>query len=212
MTPPRRSAPLSREPLTGPRIPRLLVLAAGLAATATARGETGPATPRAPTRISLGSDVSPWFLGGFSGLAAVEPSALPDWRFSAELWSMELPRFAVELPAGNRDQGFTHDVRLAGALYVDRALGGSGLHAGGIVNVMRARIRRAGEQGDLTIGELLARIGYRWLPLGPRGPFVNPWLGAGPQWPLTERPTLAGRRYALFPVQVLATVHAGWRF
>jgi hypothetical protein len=170
------------------------------------------AAPTTPAYVSLATDVSPWFLDGFSVIAGVEPAAAPRWRFSVEVWSMQLPTFAVELAAANRGKGFTHDVRLAGALYADRALGASGFHVGGIGNLMRARIRRADEAGGLTVGEVLARVGYRWLPLGPRGLFVNPWIAAGPQWALGARPTVASERYTLAPLQVLGTVHLGRRF
>lgn len=162
----------------------------------------------AHAETTLATDATPWFLHGFSAIVSHEPT--PRDRVSLEVWSMRLPSFAVELARDNVDQGFRHDVRLAGAIYYDRSFGG--LHVGGFVNLMRARITRGAEQGDVTIAETIARVGYRFLPMGPHGLSIDPWIGLGPQLALGPLPTLEGRRYALFPVQVLGTVHLGWRF
>lgn len=163
---------------------------------------------RAHAETTLATDAAPWFLHGFSAIVSHEPT--PRDRVSLEVWSMRLPTFAVELARDNVDQGFRHDVRLAGAVYYDRSFGA--FHVGGFVNLMRARITRGAEQGDVTIAETIARAGYRWLPMGPRGLSIDPWLGLGPQIALGALPTLEGRRYALFPVQLLGTVHVGIRF
>jgi hypothetical protein len=162
--------------------------------------------------LSLGTDLSPWFLEGFSAIAGFEPAGAPRWRVSVELWRMRLPSFAVNLASANRDKGFAHTIMFASAVYVDRELGDSGLHAGAVFNTMSARIERAGDTQTIPIVEALGRVGYRFLPMGPSGLYLDPWLGAGPQVPLARLPTLAGERYALFPVQFIGTLHAGWRF
>jgi len=163
------------------------------------------------TQLSVGTDLSPWFLNGYSAMVFVEPASLPAWRFGAELWSMQLPNFAIEMVKENREQGFSHDIRFAGVLYADRTLGETAWHAGALVNVMLARISRNGTHGDVTIGELLGRVGYRFLPMGPRGIFLDPWFGLGPQMAFGDLPELDGRQYKLFPLQPIATVHAGYR-
>ncbi|MCE9574413.1 MAG: hypothetical protein K8W52_14795 [Deltaproteobacteria bacterium] len=163
-----------------------------------------------PTRVSVATDLAPWALDGFSVIGAVEPAAWPRWRLGAELWSMRLPRFAVELAGANAGEGWRHDVTIAGTLYVDRFVGG--WHVGGFVNAMRARIERGGASAPLHVLEVIGRVGYRWLPFGPRGLAIDPWLGLGPQVALGARPVLDGERYALAPVQLVATVHVGARF
>lgn len=168
-----------------------------------------PAAADAP-RVMLATDLAPWALDGYSLIGAIEPAPWPRWRIAVELWSMRLPRFAVELARANAGEGWRHDVTIAGAVYVDRFAGA--WHAGGLVNAMRVRVDRGGAGATLPVVEVLGRIGYRWLPFGPRGLAIDPWLGLGPQVALGARPVVDGERYALFPVQAVATVHVGARF
>lgn len=183
------------------------------AATPAEPAPSAPAEASGETRFTLGTDVTPWWLEGFSVLASVEPSAAPRLRLTAEVWAMRLPGFAVDLAESNRGAGFSHRVTLSGALYADLALGGAGLHAGLLANVQRARIARQGAGSEtLPVAELLARVGWRLLPFGDTGLAIDPWVGVGPQLPLARLPELGGARYALFPAQLLATVHLGYRF
>ena len=42
--------------------------------------------------------------------------------------------------------------------------------------------------------------------------YVDPWVAAGPVWTLSPEPEVAGERYEESPVQILGTLHVGWRF
>ena len=165
------------------------------------------------SHLTVATDLSPWLLSGFSAIVGYEPAGAPAWRVSAELWSMSLPSFAIELAEQNVGEGWSHHVSVAGALTLDRAIADTGWRVGGLVNVMRARVDRGtAAQAELTVAEVLVRGGYRWLPLGQHGPSIEPWLGVGPQVAATTLPVVDGQRYALAPVQLIATVHIGWRF
>jgi hypothetical protein len=169
--------------------------------------------PAPTTHLSVASDVLPWALDGFSGLVALEPAALPRWRTTVELWRMRLPTFVVDRAGDNAGRGFRHRVRLGVALYQDRTLGRTGWHLGGVGNATWARVDRGGiEHGGLCAADLLLRAGYRWLPFGTPGPFLDPWLAVGLQLPLGDLPTVEGLPYALSRLQVLGTLHVGWRF
>jgi hypothetical protein len=188
----------------------VIAVAAGGPGVARAQSSASSAEPR--WRASVATDATPWFLKGYSGIIAVETQTFPKWRATVELWSMRLPTAVTNLAGDNEGAHFTHDVRWATALYVDRFVGTGGWHVGGALNWMRSEIERQASHGDLSVVEVLARIGFRYLPFGPRGPFFNPWFAAGPQFPTGPLPELDGRKYALSPVQVLGTLHIGWRY
>lgn len=167
----------------------------------------------AEVHLGVASDATPWLLGGYSGIGMVEVDALPSWRFSLEVWGMDFPEFFVELAEANRDEGWTRRVELGVGLYADHHLGDTGWHVGGALNLMRSTLGREGfDRGaTLTTLEVLVRGGYRWLPMGDEGLFVNPWLAVGQLNPLDEA-RVGGERFVEAPVQFLGTVHVGWRF
>ena len=175
------------------------------------------ASPPALAEVQLGlaTDVTPWFLHGYSAIATLESDALPDWRLSAEVWGMRLPSLLIDAVPANSGAGWQRQIDFAVGLYADRHLGERGRwHLGGVVNTMSSTITRADSAGStqlLTL-ELLARGGFRWFPSSKLGLFIDPWLGLGPLFPLREPEAIGGDTYTEARAQLLGTVHLGWRW
>jgi len=166
-------------------------------------------TALAMPRVSVATDVSPWFLDGFSGLVMVEGER---WRSSAEVWSFRFPSAVIELNAANAELGWEREVDYALAFYIDRhLLERRRLHVGAAWNTMHSTVRREDAEASFWSTELLVRVGWRWFPFPEAGLFIDPWVGAGPLYALSE-PVVAGERFDELPVQFLGTCHLGWRF
>lgn len=170
----------------------------------------------AETQISVASDVSPWFLEGYSGILMLETDALPGFRLTTEFWGMRLPSSIIELGPDNKGEGWQRRFDYAVALYADWHPSGDGTswHVGGIFNVLPSTLSRDGfaAEESLLSAEFLVRGGYRWFPFDDLGLFLNPWLSAGYIFPLETPPTIGGEEFVEFPLQVIGTVHMGWRF
>ncbi len=173
------------------------------------------AIAEASPRISIASDMTPWFLQGYSGIVMLEPDG-SDLRLGFEAWGMRYPAALVDLYADNADEGWARRIALALAVYVDwhPAGAGEGWHVGGALDLLRSEVTREGAtgSGQFWSGEILARGGYRWFPRQDWGLFVNPWLAAGPLVALQPPPTIDGETFVEPPVQALGTAHLGWRF
>ena len=173
-------------------------------------------TAHADTSASLATDLSPWFLDGYSAIAMVEPNAVPGLRLTAEFWGMQMPSAVLELGPENRGEGwqrkFTHAVALYGDWHPSKD--GTSWHVGGILNFLASRLSRDGldEVGRMQSAEVLVRGGYRWFPFSRLGLFVDPWVAAGYIFPVGPRPTVGGEKFVEFPLQVVGTIHLGWRF
>ncbi len=167
-------------------------------------------------RVSLATDVTPWFLDGFSFAAHLEPSPTWRWRFGAELWRMTFTPWLVDSWGANAGEGwhreFHHGVAVYGAWYPRG--GGEGLSVGGAVDYLHSRIGRDGvtEVGNLHSLELLARVAFTWFPGSGGQLYLEPYVAAGPLVPLTPEPTLGGETWSEPWVQAIATCHVGWRF
>lgn len=164
----------------------------------------------AGTRMNVATDVSPWFLDGYSVLLMVDAEP---WRVSAELWGMDFPQRFVEMNPANAGEGWHRRVDLGMALYVDRHFfdDNAGWHAGLLFNGFHNTVQLQTEQASFWSVEVLARGGYRWFPFEEGRLFVNPWVGAGPLLALDE-PSVSGERYDELPYQIIGTAHLGWRF
>ncbi len=164
------------------------------------------------TRWSLATDISPWFFSGYSALAMVEPAGFP-LRFSGEVWGFQFPEAYIELNDANVDEGWSRRVDVGMALYADWHFTPE-WHAGVVLNVFRSTVSRENISGEASFwsGEVLARMGYRWIPWDDLGFFLNPWLSAGPVIILGDDVELGGEYYDETPIQVIGTIHTGWRF
>lgn len=174
-----------------------------------------PAAAKESTGLSLASDPIAWALDGYSGIVMVEPAGLPGWRISAEFFSLTFPEAVVNLSESNREGAWSREVTGSGVIYLDHhpSADGAGWHYGGAVNLMFSRVTRDGISGEgrLTSLELLSRGGYRWFPIQGMGFFVNPWLGLGALFVVDEPEKVGGERFEEMPVQLLGTLHIGWR-
>ena len=170
----------------------------------------------AQVQVSAASDLTPWLANGHSVALMAEGKMLGNWRLTAEQWSMEFPEFLTELSAANAGKGFKQQVAQAWALYADRHVNpsGDGWHVGGVVNFMASTISRKahGQTARLHVLELLARGGYRWFAFRDHGLFINPWVGVGLPIVLQAATAIGDATFVQPPVQLLATVHVGWRF
>ena len=162
--------------------------------------------------VSIASDLTPWFLQGYSGIIMLEPEE-SSYRFGGEVWGMRYPETLLALSDANK--GWHWRIELALAVYADwhPKGGGEGWHLGGAVDLLLSEVARDGQSGvgRFWSGEILVRGGYRWFPIEERGLFVNPWVAVGPLMALESPPSIGGEEFVLPPVQVLGTVHLGWR-
>ncbi len=161
------------------------------------------------THWSIGTDVSPWFLSGYSVIAGVEPAVCPGCRVQIEVWGFDFPEFYVELAEANAGEGWGRRVNVGGVLYLDYQ-SELGWHVGAAWSTFQSTVSREGATGELLSTEILGRVGWRFFLW--EGLYVDPWVAAGPVWTLSPEPEVAGERYEESPVQILGTLHAGWRF
>jgi len=194
----------------------MALLTVGLLTTSALAADTEEEASRQGTRFSVASDPAAWMMNGYSGIVMLEPSVIPHWRMSAEVFGLTFPEVVVELSEANRGHGWQRQIIGSGVLYVDyHPRGhGEGWHLGGAVNLMFSRLTREGIDGEssLTTLELLGRGGYRWFPVDGWGLFLNPWVGLGALLAIEEPAPVGDRAFEEPPVQFLGTVHVGWRF
>ncbi len=173
-------------------------------------GTVAAAEPVNTLHFSVGTDALPWVSHGYSAMVAVEGATTP-LRVTAEIWSLEFPSAIVELNPENAGEGWAR--RATGlSLYFDWHFT-EAWHAGLIVGGLRSRVWRQDHDGSshFMSYEALARGGYRWLPFDELGLYLNPWVAAGPIVAVGGD-SLGDQVFDELPIQILATLHLGWRF
>ena len=168
---------------------------------------------QAQSKISVAGDVTPYFFKGNSIIAFAEFDFAPHILFGLERFEMEMPTRAIESNLKNKDKGWGQSLRGV-IFYCDYFAKQEkiGSHFGVALNKMQSRITREGasEVKEFELTEALLRYGFRW-DLGNQL-FLDPWVMAGLLSPSTADRELGGERFDVPQVQVLGTLHLGYRF
>lgn len=159
--------------------------------------------------FNFAADISPYAFNGYSIKAGIIPKALPNYDFSAELFSMKIPELVVELNAKNKDQNWNEKVEYGIAIYTDRKISSNrnSFWAGlGLVYLNQSANNEL-ESNKFSQFEALARVNYKWYPFN-NGFYVNPYLA------LAGRKKINGNNgsYELSPLMVISSIYLSWEF
>jgi hypothetical protein len=158
-------------------------------------------------QLSVATDLAPWPASGWSAIAQLETRPM---RYGVELWAFDYPSAIVGLW---NDAEWSRRVDLGVHVMLDHHWRAdmAGWHVGISVNTMHSTVTLRGTSGDFWSFEVMPRGGYRWYPGPGERFFVNPWVAFGPLFEL-DTVIVEGITYNEAPVQLLGTVHMGWRF
>lgn len=168
-----------------------------------------PETKSEETHWSLGTDAVPWASAGYSVIGGVEPGWCPGCRAQVEVWGFDFPEFFLEINEANAGEGWRRRANVGVGVYLDYQAE-LGWHAGLLWSTFHSTLTREGASADLVSMEVLGRLGWRFIIW--EGLYLDPWVAAGPLWTMQEAPVVAGEQFSEANIQILATLHLGWRF
>jgi hypothetical protein len=177
-----------------------LALAILLVQQVSARDSTG-------VQWTFASDVSPWLMEGYS--LKVGALIQDKYELSAELFSINIPDFTIDLNSKNQGLGWSEKVDFGAALYFDRRLTSrrSSFYFGGAVVYLKHTASLSDLRYEYSQMEYMMRLSYQWFPFAKNGFYVQPYVA------LAGRHHISGNNgtYELTPFLIIPSVYLSWR-
>jgi len=191
-----------------------IVLAAALlfSAAAAAQPESTPplSSARAPWRVGIEVDPLPYFLRGYSVVAGVRPSGLPNWRFGLGAFGATMP--AAMISAENAGFGVQVPWSIAANAVYYFSPDRGGFYAGPIAMYQQTRYTHTSAPGaSVDAGRMNIGLegGFQWLPFQQIGLYLNPWIGAGAGFDLGT-PAVGANEYRAGTFTPMFGLHVGY--
>ena len=168
-------------------------------------------TTKTDLHFEIGTDISPWLLGGSSVITMVGKGS---FRVGLEFWRFEFPNEIIDGNSKNKGEGWSRKVDKAYALYGDYFLKTTTQEAwfvGVVMSTFHSTVKRQDfpEEDQFWSSEVLGRVGYKYK-LNEKWS-LNPWMALGPLKPNTpDRKAIGGEEFNELPYQFIATIHLNY--
>ena len=156
--------------------------------------------------ITVEIDPAPFFSGGYSFAAGYEFDHV---RFSVNLFSSELPDFAVQ-------KNWNAKIDIGSAIrfqyYFNKER--TGFYPGIQFGVLRMRYHHdsGSEYSYSNQVAITPTVGYRWFPFNSNGFYVMPAIGIGFTLSTSKEIAFGNEVYDQNKPAFIAALHLGWRF
>ena len=160
-------------------------------------------------QYSLGSDLSPWVMNGYSFFYT---SLSGNCRLTIEAWQIQFPDFITELNSHNKGKEWRRKANGV-SLFLDTfySMKDEGWYSGIVLSTFRSTVSRIDHLVEKSFRsyEVLLRFGYKYNLTEHIS--LDPWFAVGPIVTDGREPEVLGETFQESMFQVLGTVHLSYK-